>query len=386
MRILLLGAGMQARAIAHDLLRQPDLEHLDVLEFHGPTLTDFRTAFPDERIHVHQGDVRDADLTAPLFDGADACISAVNYWYNADLTGTAIRHGCHFLDLGGNNDVVDAQFAQHEAAAAAGVTVLPDCGLAPGLAGLLGWHLAVDHAWDTCERVTLRVGGLPADPQPPLDYMIVFAVQGLINEYIEPCLVIRDGEQAVVPGMSELETLSFDGFGELEAFQTSGGCSTLPRTLLGRVRDMDYKTIRYPGHCEKIRLMMEVGLTGNDPVQTPAGDVRPRDLLGACLEAACPKTGPDLVLLRAEAVGTVDGERRRRCIEIVDREDPETGLTAMMRMTGFPAAILAAMLARGEVAEAGAQPQELVVPVAKVIGELERRGIAVKLTDEPVGN
>lgn len=381
MRCLLLGAGMQARAIAHDLLRQPDLVHLDVLEFHGPTLDAFLAAFPDARIRGHRGNVKDEALLGPLLDGTDVCISAVNYWYNADLTRAAVRHGCHFLDLGGNNDVVAEQFAEDAAARAAGVTVLPDCGLAPGLAGLLGWHLA--KGWDDCERVTLRVGGLPAEPQPPLDYMIVFAVQGLINEYIEPCHVIRDGAIATVPGMSELETLTFDGFGELEAFQTSGGCSTLPDTLLGRVRDMDYKTIRYTGHCEKIRLMMAVGLTGSDPVTTPEGDVRPRDLLGACLEAACPKTGPDLVLLRAEAEGVIDGERRRRRIEIVDREDPDTGLTAMMRMTGFPAAILAAMLARGQIAEAGARPQELVVPVARVIEALRERGVAVVETDTP---
>jgi len=367
---------MQARAIAHDLLRQPDLEHLDVMEYDGDVLDDFLAAIDDDRLRGHRGDVRDRELTGPLFDLADVCISAVNYWYNADLTREAVVHRCHFLDLGGNNDVTARQFAQHDAARAAGVTVLPDCGLAPGLAGLLGWHLA--QGWDECESVKLRVGGLPRDPQPPLNYMIVFAVQGLINEYIEPCRVIRDGGHAVVPGLSELETLEFEGFGELEAFQTSGGCSTLPDTLLGRVRDMDYKTIRYPGHCEQVRLMMDVGLTGSETVETPGGRVRPRDVLGACLERACPKAGPDLVLLRAEAVGVVDGVRKRRRIEIVDRENPATGLTAMMRMTGYPAAILGAMLARGEVSEKGARPQELVVPVPRVIEELSSRGVDVR--------
>ena len=379
MRCLLLGAGMQARAIAHDLLRQPDLDHLDVVEFDGPTLDAFLADIADVRLRGHRGDVRDDAFTAPLFKGADVCVSAVNYWYNAALTRTAIRHACHFLDLGGNNDVVAEQFAQHEAAQAAGVTILPDCGLAPGLADLLGWHLA--QGWDRCDNVRLRVGGLPQNPQPPLHYMIVFAVQGLINEYIEPCRVIRDGALDIVPGMSELETLEFAGFGELEAFQTSGGCSTLPDTLLGHVRDMDYKTIRYPGHCAQIQLMMDIGLTGSETVATPAGAVRPRDLLGACLEQACPKTGPDLVLLRAEAEGEIGGERRCRRIEIVDREDPETGLTAMTRMTGFPAAILAAMLARGEVSETGARPQELVVPVPRLIEELAARGVEIRETD-----
>ncbi|HRX52652.1 MAG TPA: saccharopine dehydrogenase C-terminal domain-containing protein [Candidatus Krumholzibacteria bacterium] len=378
MRCLLLGAGMQARAIAHDLLAQPDLEELAVVEHDAAVLEAFVADNDDARLTYYQGDVRDEALLGPLLADADVCLSAVNYWYNDDLTRLAIAGACHFLDLGGNNDVVARQFARHDAAAAAGVTVLPDCGLAPGLAGLLGWHLA--QGWDRCDRVRLRVGGLPAAPRPPLDYMIVFAVQGLINEYIEPCLVLRDGAEAVVPGMSEVETLAWDGLGELEAFQTSGGCSTLTRTLRGSVRDLDYKTIRYPGHAERIRLLMDLGLTGSDPVRTPAGEVRPRDVLGACLEAACPKDGPDLVLLRAEAEGVIGGMRRRRRIEILDREDPATGLTAMMRMTGFPAAILGAMLARGEIDAPGARPQELVVPVPAVIAALRERGIAVTET------
>jgi len=375
MRCLLLGAGMQARAIAHDLLNQTDLEELVVVEYDQTTLDSFLAQLDDSRVTFFLGDVRDLDLIGPLMGDADVCISAVNYWYNADLTGLAIRGACHFVDLGGNNDIVAKQFAQHDAACAAGITILPDCGLAPGLAGLLGWHLAL--GWDECERVELRVGGLPVEPKPPLNYMIVFAVQGLINEYIEPCQVIRDGVHMTVPGMSELETLEFEGFGQLEAFQTSGGCSTLPQTLLGRVRNMDYKTIRYPGHCEQIRLLMDLGLTASGTVPTPAGDVRPRDVLGPCLEAVCPKTGPDLVLLRAEAVGTIRGERKRRRIEIVDHEDTDMQLTAMMRMTGFPAAILAAMLARGDIDEPGARPQELVVPVERLIAELRNRAITI---------
>lgn len=376
MRCLLLGAGMQARAIAHDLLAQPDLEELAVVEYDADTLAAFVADLDDPRLTYYQGDVRDEALLGPLLADADVCVSAVNYWYNDELTRLAIAGACHFVDLGGNNDVVAAQFARHEAAAAAGVTILPDCGLAPGLAGLLGWHLA--QGWEECRSVRLRVGGLPAEPRPPLDYMIVFAVQGLINEYIEPCLVLRDGEPAVVPGLSELETLAWEGLGELEAFQTSGGCSSLPHTLRGRVRDLDYKTIRYPGHHAGIRLLMDLGLTASEPVATPAGDVRPRDVLGRCLEAACPKTGPDLVLLRAEAEGLAGGDLRRRRIEILDREDPGTGLTAMMRMTGFPAAILAAMLARGEIDAPGARPQELVVPVPAVIAALRARGIDVR--------
>jgi len=385
MRHLLLGAGLQGRAIALDLLRHAEgVTGLTVVDRDRDALASLSDWLDDPRLRTVAGDVADPALLAPLLDEAAVCTSAVNYWFNDDLTALAIAHRAHFADLGGNNDVVAAQFARDAQARAAGVAVVPDCGLAPGLAGLLGHHLAT--GLDACDALRLRVGGLPRHPHPPLDYMIVFSVQGLINEYIEPCLVLRGGEERSVPGLSELESLEFPPpFGRLEAFQTSGGASTLTRTLRGRVRDLDYKTIRYPGHRDRILLLHELGLTSSQPLR-PAGaggDVRPRDVLAACLERACPKDGPDVVLLRVEAEGTAGGRRVRRTLTIVDHEDPQTGLTAMMRMTGFPAAIVADLLARGEAAP-GARPQELAVPAERVLAELARRGIRAPLVETPL--
>ncbi len=377
MRYLLLGAGLQGRAIAYDLLHHAvGTTGVHLVDRDADAVAALAAWLDDPRVAYTAGDVTDASLVGPLMDEAAVCVSAVNYWFNADLTRLAIEHGAHFLDLGGNNDIVAEQFAQDAPANAAGVTVVPDCGLAPGLAGVLGYYLA--QGFDTCDRVGLRVGGLPQDPQPPLNYEIVFAVQGLINEYIEDCVVVRDGEQHVVPGLSELETLTFPGFGELEAFQTSGGVSTLPKTLAGKVRDLDYKTIRYPGHRDQIKLLMDLGLTGSEPVTADDARVRPRDVLATCLEQALPRGGGDLVLLQADADGTENGHHLRRRIRIVDRRDETTGLTAMMRMTGFPAAIVAAMLAHGEIEAPGAHPQETVVPGERMLEELARRGITAE--------
>ncbi len=374
MRYLLLGTGLQGRAIAHDLLQHATgTTGLHLVDRDADAVAGLADWLDDPRVTTTVGDVADEKLLAPLLDEADVCVSAVNYWFNTGLTRLAIAHGAHFLDLGGNNDVVAEQLAHDDAARSAGVTVIPDCGLAPGLAGILGHHLAT--GFDACESVRLRVGGLPADPQPPLDYALVFAVQGLINEYIEDCVVVRDGERRVVPGLSELETLEFPGFGELEAFQTSGGVSTLPETLAGKVRDIDYKTIRYRGHRDRIKLLMDLGLTASETVETNGIAVRPRDVLAACLERTLPRDGDDLVLLQVEADGVENGHRLRRSIRIVDRRDQETGLTAMMRMTGFPAAIVAGMLAGGEIDAPGARPQETVVPAERMLEELARRGI-----------
>jgi lysine 6-dehydrogenase len=152
--------------------------------------------------------------------------------------------------LGGNNYIVDAQLALDEAAKKANINIVPDCGLAPGMVSVLAMHGA--NRFDETEEIHIRVGGLPQTPKPPLDYQLVFSVEGLINEYIESARVIRDGKIIEVNSMTELETLAFDGFSALEAFQTSGGTSTLPDTFCGKVKELDYKTIRYAGHCQKI--------------------------------------------------------------------------------------------------------------------------------------
>jgi len=381
MKYLLLGAGLQGTAIAFDLLRHAaGTTELVVLDQDAAALELLAARWPDERLRTVAGDVTRTDTVAPLAAAADCVISAVNYWYNAELARTAVDGGAHFVDLGGNNDVVTQEFALDAAAREREVTIVPDCGLAPGLAAILGHHLAT--GLHSCESLRLRVGGLPQQPRPPLNYQLVFAVQGLINEYVEPAVVIRDGERRTVPGLSELESLTFpEPFGELEAFQTSGGTSTLPQTLAGRVRHLDYKTIRYPGHCEQMRLLMDLGLMDGDAVATGGGEVRPRDLLGQLLERHLPREGDDVVLVLIEAEGTLPpvGEAParpvRRSLRIIDRNDSQHAISAMMRMTGYPAAIIARMLASGEIRAPGARPQELIVPADRMLAELRRRGV-----------
>lgn len=378
MKFLLLGAGLQGAAITHDLLRLTEgTTWLTVVDGNAQALQALAERWPDERLRTVQADVRDENALAPLMREADTTISAVNYWYNAALADRAVRYGSHFLDLGGNNDIVAQEFELDDAARAQAVCVIPDCGLAPGLAGILGYWLADGLA--RTESVRLRVGGLPVDPQPPMNYKVVFAVQGLINEYIEPCVVIRDGKIRTVPGLSELETLHFpEPFGELEAFQTSGGTSTLPRNLVGRVPDLDYKTIRYRGHRDQVKLLQDLGLCDGRPIRVGEHEVSPREVLAHLLQEKLDLPGEDVVLLRATAEGWNEQEHAvRRTIQIIDRHDRETGLSAMARMTGYPAAIIGGMLARGEVTPGGAHCQELVIPGDRMIEELRRRGVDV---------
>ena len=375
MRMLVLGAGRMGLGAVHDLVSQPDVT--------GVTVADFDLAKAEAIAERYAGKVRAAQIdcsdhaaVVALMRGHASAISCVNYWLNERLARAAIEAGTHFCDLGGNNDVVDAELALDAEARAAGVNIIPDCGLAPGMVAVLVAHQVqqFESSGAAIDEIHIRVGGLPQEPKPPLDYQLVFSVEGLINEYIEPARIIRDGKVTIVESMTELESLTFaEPFGEMEAFQTSGGTSTLVETFLGRVRVLDYKTIRYPGHCEKFKTMIDLGLCSSEPIDVDRSAVKPRRLFGELLVKNLPHDEPDAVLVRVETSG---GGKRLR-YDIIDRYDPETGLSAMMRTTAFPASIVALMMARNQTTSKGALPQERCIPAGAFMEELAARKIEV---------
>ena len=265
MKILVLGAGRMGHGAAYDLVHNsPGVEQVTVADFELGKAELVASQVGTGRIDARQVDASDYSAVRDLMQGHASVISCVNYWYNESLSKAAIETKANFCDLGGNNYVVDAQLALDREAKAAGTNIIPDCGLAPGMVSILAMHGAAK--FDEIDEIHIRVGGLPQDPQPPLDYQLVFSVEGLINEYVEAARVVRDGRIAEVESMTELESLSFDGFPPLEAFQTSGGTSTLPDTFLGKIRELDYKTIRYAGHCEKFKTMIDLGLCSSEEI------------------------------------------------------------------------------------------------------------------------
>lgn len=360
----------------YDLVHNsPDVESVTVADFDLKKAEETAEKISDAKVTPHHLDAANyADVIA-LMRGHDAAISCVNYWHNAGLSRAAIETKTNFCDLGGNNYVVDEQLKMDAAAKAAGINIIPDCGLAPGMVSVLAVHGA--NRFERLEEVHIRVGGLPQDPRPPLNYQLVFSVEGLINEYIEVARVIRDGKIAEVESMTEVESLHFDGFPPLEAFQTSGGTSTLPDTFLGKLRELDYKTIRYTGHCEKFKTMIDLGLCKSDELEVDGVKIKPRRVLGELLQKNLPADGPDYVLVRLEFAGTEDGGKQTLRYDIVDKHDEQTGLSAMMRTTAFPASIIAQMAARGDVLLRGATPQEKAVKADKFVTELARRNIRI---------
>ena len=378
MKILVLGAGRMGHGAVYDLVHNSsDVEKVTVADFHLDKAEQMASTVGGN-IEPRQIDTSDYAASLDVIRGHDSVISCVNYWYNEQLSIAAIEAKPNFCDLGGNNYVVDKQLALDNKAKTAGINIIPDCGLAPGMVSILAMHGT--KQFDDVEEIHIRVGGLPQKPQPPLDYQLVFSVEGLINEYIEVARVIRDGKITDVESMTELESLSFDGFPPLEAFQTSGGTSTLPDTFLGKVRELDYKTIRYAGHCDKFKAMIDLGLCSSDEMIHENRMITPRRVFAELLEKHLPADRPDYVLVRLDFVGVKDGDRKRLRYDIVDKLDEQTGLSAMMRTTAFPASIIAQMMARGDVLTLGATPQEKAIDPDKFVAELERRNINIKIS------
>ncbi len=373
MRAVIIGAGRMAEAVLYDFVTRRTFDAITVADAdlaRARRLCDKRSGRLARAAAV---DAADEAAARKLIAGHDVCVAATPYRYNHTLARAAVAARSHFVDMGGNTDIVRAELALHEEGRAAGVTVIPDMGLAPGMTNVLAASLIA--TFDDVYELRLRVGGLPREPKPPLSYALVFSVQGLINEYAEPCLVLKDGAIATVPPLTGVEEFDFPPVGRVEAFHTSGGASTLPYTFRGRVRELDYKTIRYPGHSAAVKPLFDLGLASDEEISPGGVRVEPRDVLAERLSAALPEGKDDVVLVRCWATGTALGKDKAVTLELADYADAASGLTAMQRTTGFPVAVAAAMLAQGAIKKAGAFPPEVALKPKPFVAALEGRGL-----------
>jgi lysine 6-dehydrogenase len=366
-----MGAGIVGRAAAWDLARRG----------HDVTVADADPAAA-EHVGLELGidhtvaDGGDAAALTHLFEGSDAVVSAIPYGFGLVVAAAAIEAGCHYLDFGGNPTVVAEQLLLDERARAAGVAVVPDCGLAPGVAGVLAIAAADQLGDGPIDVLALRVGALPVEPKGTLRYQLAFSPGGLINEYAEPCEVLRDGEYATREPLTGFEDVEWPGWGPLEAFHTAGGSSSLPRIYEGRVRHLDYKTLRYPGHGRIFRAMLELGLFDERPMPVSGARVSPREVLLAALAEHLPRDEPDVVLVRTWARAVGNDNTRTAGYQVVDLHDGR--FSALARTTAFPATALAHLLVTGRVTTIGAATMDASVDAADLIPEMAPTGISVE--------
>jgi lysine 6-dehydrogenase len=380
MKYLIIGSGRMAMGVVHDLLNLDSTSDVHVTDKAGVALKEMNLRFPDDRLHTYNIDADDREQLWPLLEQVDGVLSAVPYDYNLRLTKWAIENNCHFVDLGGNFRVVEEQFKLSQSAKNAGVGIIPDCGLAPGMASVVAAH-AIGN-FDKVESLEIRVGGLPVDPKTPLNYRLIFSVHGLTNEYIEPSIILESGKIKNVPSMTAIESLDFpEPFGKLEAFCTSGGTSTLPMTYKDEISTLNYKTIRYPGHCENFKMMIHLGFAKEEPMEIGGISVSRREAFERLLEETLTFDGEDVTLMRVSAQGIKDGVEKKIDYQAIEYEDKKKDLSAMMRTTAFPAIITLEMLVDGRIKDKGVLCQELSIPPGLFLEELEKRNIKFEINE-----
>ncbi len=289
-KLILLGAGKIGDAILN-LLSHTGNYQLTVADRDPHRLAHVQAmGFSD--VTVMQADISDARTVVDLIDGHDITLSACPYFLTPVIAGAAKKAGSHYFDL---TEDVESTRVVKQLAEGASTAFVPQCGLAPGFISIVANDVA--SRFDKLRDVHMRVGALPTFPSNALKYNLTWSTDGLINEYCNPCEAIVDGQRREVSALEEVEHFSLDGI-DYEAFNTSGGLGTLCESLAGKVQNLNYKTVRYPGHRDIIKMLVR-------DLQLGMLDRRP--ILKEVLEASIPITKQDVVLVFVSVCGMREG-------------------------------------------------------------------------------
>ncbi len=376
MRVVVLGAGRVGEAIARDLAAngQFDLKVADVSQ----------TAL-DRLATVAGLTTERADLAAPgeirrLVGGYDLAVGAVPGPMGFATLGRIIEAGVNVVDI---SFFEEEPWPLHQLAMDRGVTAVMDCGVAPGSSSLIFGR--AEASWGRVDAIRCYVGGLPVARHWPYEYKAVFSPIDVIAEYTRPARLVKGGKVVTKPALTEIEHLDFDEVGTLEAFNTDG-----LRTLLktSKVPEMTEKTLRYPGHAERMKMLADIGYFSEKPIEVGGAMVRPIDVAEKLLIPAWQlgEGEMDLTVLRAEVEGVLQGREVRRRYDMLDRYDREAGITSMARTTGYTCTAMVNVIAKGLYSEPGLSPPELVgrneACYDFIFDYLAARGVRFEVTEE----
>ncbi|MDA4130688.1 MAG: saccharopine dehydrogenase NADP-binding domain-containing protein, partial [Thaumarchaeota archaeon] len=371
--VAVLGSGLMGSSIAIDLLESSAVskvtvidsssDRLRALEMRASKLSGMDPTLGSnvklgEKLSTLEMDVvRKKDDLLKILPKFDLGVGALPPAIAEEIVPRAVEAGISFVDLifswrHDRSSSIDSKAKQKA------VTIVPACGLAPGLTNILAKY-AADQMEDV-DSVRIKVGGIPEVPKQPLNYKVVFSIESVIEEYVRDALVIREGKKITIPALSDVEEVSFSELPEqkFEAFITDG-LSTLPDTLK-KVKVMEEKTIRWKGHAEQIQLLMDLGLFSERPInlKTTGARVSPRGLLSTLLDKklAMHQGDKDMTLLRVDVEGRKrkgDKSTRIHQYEMIDKFDAITQTTSMARTTAHPCSTVALMILEGKITERG---------------------------------
>lgn len=377
-----LGAGMQGAAAAFDLARFGKAQGVwlsDLSWNKAKTQAErINSLLREQMVYPQELKIENEKALIDFLKPLDGALSAVPYFLNVSITKAAIEAKTHLCDLGGNTDIVFQQLSLAEQAKEAGITVVPDCGLMPGLGNIFALYAI--ETLDSVESVKIYCGGLPQHPKPPLNYKLVFSMEGLTNEYFGKAAILREGCVQEIDTFTELEEITFEQpIEKCEAFTTSGGTSTCPWSFQDKVKIYEYKTVRYPGHYQMMKAALDLGLLDTTPIEIRNIKISPREVFHAVVTPKITfSQDKDLVVLRAVCKGIRNQRAETLVLETIDYFDEETGFTAMERTTAFPAALVLETVVSNDTA-AGVCPLEKAISAKDYLPQLKDRGISIKI-------
>ena len=386
MRILILGAGLMGPAAAYNALRDADVARVSLadrdpsqLALAGAQLE--RVADTARLVTVHL-ELADTERTAALMREHDVVLGALPWSASVLALEAACVAGVPFVDLAipGDNDLPPLRRRVEET----GVLVVLGAGLEPGLTEIWARHLAI--GLDAIDELHIKVGGVPEHPSGPLGYRIVFGGREMPLREAD-ALVVHECRPQLAARYSEAEPVDFPGIGRLEAWHEGVLPWILDLPEFTALHSASQKTIRWPGYAERITMLKEMGMLSTVPVDVGGVSVAPKAVLDAVLypHVRLREDEGDITLFRVDVVGRRDGHSVHRRAEMVDRIDRERGFTSMARTTAFTGAIIARMIARGEITATGVITTELVITGAlfeRLVVELAEEGVIFQVTEE----
>ena len=381
MRVIVLGAGLVGGAMVKDLAKDESLK-ITAADIDQANLDKLKG---ESGVEVIKADLSDSSVVSKLVKDHDLVVGGLPGHMGFRTLRTVIESGKNIVDIA---FFPEDAFELDQLAKSKGVTAVIDCGIAPGCSNLILGYLTT--ILDEIERFECYVGGLPREREWPYEYKAPFSPSDVIEEYVRPARLVENGEVVTRPALSGVELLEFPGAGTLEAFNTDGLRSLL-RTMsaeseFGRIPHMKEKTMRYPGHAERMRMLRETGFFEKETVSVDGVSVRPLDLTSKLLFRMwkLDEGEEDFTVMRIMVEGRKDGKRRRYLFDLLDSYDRKTNTTSMARTTGYTCTTVVRLLAETKFDRSGICPLEFVGRKSECYGYvmkgLKERGINFKET------
>jgi saccharopine dehydrogenase-like NADP-dependent oxidoreductase len=378
MKVLIVGCGNIGSVAAEDLTDSMSSIQVVLADKSEARAKEVAEKIGKENVSWIQLDVMNTGKVGNVLKDFDLVMGFLPGKLGYSLTKACIDAGKNLIDV---SYMAENPLTLTENAINANVTIIPDCGLAPGISNILVGHAVAEL--DTVQAVHIMVGGLPEKPIPPLGYVITWSPENLIDEYMRKARIVKNGRIVEVEALTGLEEVEFPGLGRLEAFYTDG-LRTLPHTITD-AGDMWEKTLRYPGHAEKIKLLKALGLFEEEQIDVDGVSVSPRKLAVKLLERKLRKPEvKDVVALKVDVSGVKNGRQTRYVYDLLDHCDEKGRTTAMARTTAYTASIIAQLMLKKALKEKGVAPTEIIGKNSALfqlfLDELKKRKI--RITEE----